>query len=74
MLDAAGERAWLTGFSGQESAPEIDKDVLETVIDYAAPEATGRIDRAVDARSDLYSLGCLFHRMLTGEVPFPNLT
>ncbi|WP_310631691.1 AAA family ATPase, partial [Paraburkholderia sp.] len=70
MLDAAGDRAWLTGFSGSETAPEIEKDVL----DYAAPEATGRIDRVVDARSDLYSLGCIFHRMLTGEVPFPNLT
>src|SRR5258708_3863238 len=35
-----------------------------------APEQTGRMNRSVDARSDLYALGVTFYQMLTGELPF----
>ncbi len=37
---------------------------------YIAPEQTGRINRPVDHRSDLYSLGATFFAMLTGHPPF----
>jgi len=37
---------------------------------YLSPEQTGRMSRAVDNRSDLYSLGVTFHEMLTGRLPF----
>jgi predicted ATPase/class 3 adenylate cyclase len=37
---------------------------------YASPEQTGRMNRPVDWRSDLYSLGAVFYLMLTGEPPF----
>jgi diguanylate cyclase (GGDEF)-like protein len=37
---------------------------------YISPEQTGRIDRPVDYRTDLYSLGISFYEMLTGKVPF----
>jgi predicted ATPase len=37
---------------------------------YMSPEQTGRMNRSVDCRSDLYSLGVVFYQMLTGELPF----
>ena len=35
-----------------------------------APEQTGRMNRSVDSRSDLYSLGITFYQALTGSLPF----
>ncbi|HTN86242.1 MAG TPA: AAA family ATPase, partial [Sorangium sp.] len=37
---------------------------------YMAPEQTGRMQRSVDARADLYALGCTLYQMLTGKPPF----
>ncbi len=37
---------------------------------YISPEQTGRMDRGVDSRSDLYSLGACLYHALTGRPPF----
>ena len=37
---------------------------------YISPEQTGRMNRVVDYRTDLYSLGATFYKMLTGVEPF----
>ncbi|HEX7498928.1 MAG TPA: serine/threonine-protein kinase, partial [Polyangia bacterium] len=44
--------------------------VLEGTLAYISPEQTGRMNRSVDYRTDLYSLGVTFYEMLTGHVPF----
>ncbi len=48
-------------------------DVVMGTPDYLSPEQ-GRSLAAADIRSDLYSLGCTFYFLLTGEVPFPGGT
>src|SRR5260221_9861196 len=37
---------------------------------YIAPEQTGRMNRSIDSRSDLYALGVTLYEMLTGNLPF----
>ncbi|ESP62875.1 hypothetical protein SMITH_77 [Smithella sp. ME-1] len=47
-------------------------DVIEGTLSYMSPEQTGRMNRGIDYRTDIYSLGVTFYEMLTGEVPFKS--
>ncbi|MBP0017873.1 MAG: AAA family ATPase [Cyanobacteria bacterium SBLK] len=44
--------------------------VLEGTLAYISPEQTGRMNRALDYRTDFYSLGVSFYELLTGKLPF----
>lgn len=43
---------------------------LEGTLPYMAPEQTGRINRPIDKRADLYSLGATLYQLLTGKLLF----
>ena len=44
--------------------------LLEGTLAYMSPEQTGRMNRAIDYRTDYYALGATLYEMLTGQVPF----
>ena len=45
-------------------------NVLEGTLAYMSPEQTGRMNRAMDYRSDFYSLGATFYEIFTRKMPF----
>jgi predicted ATPase len=75
LVDAASSGVWLTGFGIASRLPREHQapappEVIAGTLAYMAPEQTGRMNRSVDSRSDLYALGVTFYEMLTGTLPF----
>jgi PAS domain S-box-containing protein len=75
LVNRASGQVRLTGFgiasrlARERQAPEPAEFIAGTLA-YMAPEQTGRMNRSIDARSDLYSLGVTLYQMLTGALPF----
>lgn len=55
-----------------ETSPLFDPARLGTALTYVSPEQTGRVNRAVDARSDLYCLGLVLFELVAGSPPFTD--
>src|ERR1700733_7302846 len=75
FVNTASGNVRLTGFGIASRLPR-ERQALEPpetiagTLAYMAPEQTGRMNRSIDSRSDLYSLGVTFYQMLTGALPF----
>jgi PAS domain S-box-containing protein len=75
LVEWASRSVWLMGFGiasrvpRERQAPEPAETIAGTLA-YMAPEQTGRMNRSVDSRSDLYALGVTFYELLTGALPF----
>jgi len=75
LVDPTTGTVKLTGFGiasrlpRERQAPEPPESIVGTLA-YMAPEQTGRMNRSIDARSDLYALGVTLYQMLTGSLPF----
>lgn len=85
-IDPKTGRAWIRDFSdgririhAPDGAGPLEKDMNPAAPDvksvplplmYISPEQTGRMNRMVDYRTDFYSLGIIFHEILTGFPPF----
>lgn len=72
LVNCPDGQARLTGFGLASRLPR-ERHAPETLagtLAYMAPEQTGRMNRSIDSRSDLYSFGVTLYQMLTGSLPF----
>src|SRR5215468_7441651 len=75
LVNPSTGQVWMMGFGiatrlpHQRQSPEYPEFIVGA-LPYMAPEQTGRMNRSIDSRSDLYSLGVTLYEILTGALPF----
>lgn len=46
--------------------------LVPQLLNYISPELTGRMNRSVDVRTDIYTLGIILYELMAGRLPFQN--
>ena len=75
LVNSATGEVWLMGFGIASRLPREHQwpeppEFIAGTLPYMAPEQTGRMNRSIDSRSDLYAFGVTLYEMLTGGLPF----
>src|SRR5262252_7170434 len=75
LVNSTTDEVRLTGFGIASRLPRERQslhppETIAGTLAYMAPEQTGRMNRSIDSRSDLYALGVTFYQMLTSALPF----
>ena len=82
LINPRSHQLFFLDFGASRSCREIEENRLPArtgypvwgTYQYMSPEHTGKVDRAVDFRSDLYSTGVVFFKMLSGQTPLEGIT
>ncbi len=69
ILDLGLARGEILSTHGSSTASVTEEGVVIGTVDYMAPEQAKNA-KGVDARADLYSLGCTLYHLLAGQPPF----
>lgn len=74
VLPGSGRGAVLidVGLARRPTSAGAFRDRMATRWAYLAPELAGLLERGIDQRADLYSLGTVIFEALTGTTPFPT--
>ncbi|MDH5682234.1 MAG: DUF2791 family P-loop domain-containing protein, partial [Spirochaetota bacterium] len=62
----------ISSFLSRENPSVTSPIALEGTLPYISPEQTGRMNRVIDHRTDIYSLGVTLYELCAGQLPFKS--
>jgi predicted ATPase/signal transduction histidine kinase len=78
LINPKTYRIKLTGFNHATTLKQenyfvtVRPNAVDCHLPYISPEQTGRMNRSMDYRTDLYSLGVTLYQLFTGKLPFTS--